>query len=474
MKTFLVRISSYFLIISIITLSNYQLLFPQFKFQGHVFFENQRTKPLENARVSIWSNKYIRTSTSDINGNFRIELDSGFNRSFYLLCYKVGFYTRIYYLTGGQSLSQDIGMKIVFIPQDRSLINTTFICGRLIQSNLTPVPFVEVFGDYGERPVVSDDLGNFKLPISKAIRKNETYLWFEKEGYNPLVYQVSNFERYDENNQLIITLEPLPISFNFDFSVYRSDTDKPIENVEIEIDGESVGRTNDEGKFLINNRFDREKASIITKFSHELFCDTTLSLNLSSFGIAKTIKLHPPSYKINALVYYNSTHQTLIGVPDVEFKLGNILINRTNSLGQSRLIFEAIPGDKIFIKFPIDKGYIPSDTSITVTKDQSSLNINVYRIPVEINIIAFDSVSGEKITDIDSLELTIKNYTIKAKKIDDKFIYITNIFDPEDKLRINMISKKYEYLKESIQLNQIDKNVYECKFYVKSKKGDSN
>jgi len=344
----------YFFILIFFILSLYKLLFSQIKLQGHIFYEGQRRKPLENVRVSVWSNNYIKTSSSDINGNFRIELNSDFNPPFYLLCYKAGFYNRIYPLTG-QPSSQEIGMKIVFIPQDSPLFNTTFVCGKLIQLDLTPVPFVEVFGNYGERPVVSDEQGFFKLPILLTTERSETFLWFEKEGFNPLIYPVSDATRYDENNPLTITLEPSPTSYNFDFTVYRSDTEDPIENVAIEIDDEVVGYTNDQGKFLINQRFGQDKKSITTKFHHNLFSDTTFSINLNSFWISRVIKLRPPSFKINALAYYESTLQTLEGIPDVEFKLGNTLINLTNSMGQSNLIFKALPGDKLSIKFPEDK-----------------------------------------------------------------------------------------------------------------------
>ncbi|MFX0139803.1 MAG: PEGA domain-containing protein [Candidatus Hodarchaeota archaeon] len=200
-----------------------------------------------------------------------------------------------------------------------------------------------------------------------------------------------------------------------------------------------------------------------------LFTDTTLSIVLSSFLIPKVVKLRPKSFKINSLVYYESTHQTLEGIPDVEFKSGNTIIDRTNSLGQSKLIFEALPGDKISIKFPQDRGYSLIDTSIILNKGQNSLNINVTRDPVEINLISIDSLSGEKITEIDTLELIVNNYSIRAKKIDDKFTVITNIFDPEDELKINLSSQKYENLRESIKVKQIDINLYEGTFYVKPK-----
>jgi hypothetical protein len=462
------RIFANFFLLLFFILANSHFLFSQSMFQGHIFFEDQRTKPLENVRVSIWSNNYIKNSSSNINGNFKIELDVDFNPPFYILCYKVGFYTRIYYLTG-QSLSQEIGMKIFIIPPDSAFINTTFVCGRLIQSDLTPVPFVEVFGDYGERPVVSDEQGHFKLPILLLKDRNETYLWFEKEGFNPLIYQVSDAPRYDENNPLTITLEPSPNSYNFDFTVYRSDTEDPIENVTIEIDDEGVGHTDAQGKFLINQRFDQDKESATIKFHHNLFSDTKLSINLSSFWISRVVKLRPPLFKINALVYFESTHQTLEGIPDVEFKLGNILINRTNSLGQSNLSFEALPGDKLSIKFPEDKGYFPPDTSIILSKGQNSLHINAYREPVAINLTAIDSLSGEEVTEIDSVDLMMNNYSVKAKKIDGKFNIITNFFDPDRELGLKVISREYENVDKSIKIKRIDENVYQGLFYVKPK-----
>ena len=443
-------------------------MFSQLKFQGHIFFENHKTKPLENVRVSIWSNKSTRTSTSDINGNFQINLASNFSHPFYLLYYKVGFYTRVYYLTD-YSLSQDIGMKIVFIPQDSSLINTTFICGRLIQSNLTPVPFVEVFGDYGERPVVSDDRGNFKLPISKSMKKNETYLWFEKEGFNPVIHQISNFEKYDENNPLLITLEPLPSSFYFDFTVQRSDTEKPIENVEIEIDGESVGRTNEQGRFLINKRFDRDKLSVNAKFHHKIFPDTSLSVILNNYKIVKNLKLRPPLFKINTMVYYESTHQTMQGIPDVEVSIGEKLLNRTNSSGQCDLNFRALPGDELSIRFPENKRYFPIDTSIILNRGQNSFNIRAIREPVKISLIAIDSLGNEKTSEINNFQAILNNYLLRTHKHANKFELSTNLFDPADELRVILASQKYESIGEAIKLNQISENVYEGKFHVKPK-----
>lgn len=443
-------------------------LFSQLKFQGHIFFENQRSNPLENARVSIWGNKYLRTSSSDINGNFEIELDSDFNPPFYLLSYKVGFYSRVFHLTG-PSVFQDIGMKIVFISQDTSLSKTTYIYGRLVQSNSIPIPFVEVFGDYGERPVVSNDQGFFKLPLLSLDNRNETLLWLEKEGFNPLIYQVQNLTRYDENNPLIIILEPSPNSYNFDFTVHRSDNDQPIENVEIQIDDENVGNTNDQGKFQISKRLEPDRVSINSKFHHEFFSDTTLTLFLSSLWISKVVRLRPPSYKINTLVYYESSHKTLEGVPDVEFRLGNKLITQSNSLGQCDLTFKAIPGDKVSIKLPGNKGYSPPDTSIVLNKGQYSLNIHVTKQPVAINLIPIDSLSGERIAEIDSVGLIVNKHSIKAQKKGSKFTVITNIIEPGDELKINMKSQKYEILNESIKLIQIGRDEYEAAFYIRTK-----
>jgi len=468
MRSSLIRVIVCSLFFMFFLLSHSQFSFSQFKFQGHIFYENQRSNPLENVRVSIWGNKFIRTSNSNINGNFGIELNSDFNPPFYLLCYKVGFYTRIYHLTT-QSTFQDIGMKIVFIAQDTSLANTTYVCGRLEQSNSAPVPFVEVFGDYGERPVVSDEQGNFKLPISLFVGRNETLLWLEKEGFNPIIYSVRNPARYDENNPLIITLEPSPNSYNFDFTLVRSDNDQPIENVAIAIDDENVGNTSQQGKFAINKRLERDRASINTKFHHPFYSDTTVTIFLSSYTISRAVKLRPPSFKINTLVYYQSAHGTLKGIPGVEFKSGNRLINRTNSSGQCSLALKAIPGDKISVELPENKGFSPSDTSIILSRGQSSLNIIGRREPIAIELLAVDSLNREKVTDINSVGIVVNNYLIEAEKIDDKFKVITNIFDAEDELKISMKSQKYEIIDEPIKLTQLDKNEFEGTFYVKPK-----
>ncbi|HEY0089061.1 MAG TPA: PEGA domain-containing protein, partial [Candidatus Lokiarchaeia archaeon] len=139
------------------------------------------------------------------------------------------------------------------------------------------------------------------------------------------------------------------------------------------------------------------------------------------------------------------------------------------SSGQCDLIFRSLPGEKISVRFPANKRYSPTDTSIILNRGQNSFNISATKEPVKISLIPIDSLGDEKTAEVENLEIIFNNYLFRTKKSANKFDVITNMFDPADELRVNISSPKYENRGESIKLNQIDKNVYEGKFYVKPK-----
>lgn len=444
-------------------LFNVESVFSQYNyFKGQVFLEDKTHKAIESVQVSIMSGELIKTMNTSLAGNFQFLLDENLKPPDWLLCYKAGYYTRIFNLSSHRS--NEFNLKIASYNTEY----TTNLYGKLIdKSNNNPISEVSVYADFGEIPTVTDVNGLFKIQVHHPNRSADILLWFYHKKYQPMVLSVSDPLTYQiKDKKLTIAMEPLPNSYNFNFLVRRKDNHEPIKDVRVEIDNVLADFTDEKGSLNIYKTFDRFKESVNVKFLHPLFADTLLSIALFSNVIGKTIDLDLQKFRINTLVYFEIGQNMIKGVPETQLVLNGKNIGFTNSIGYGKFRFDAIPGDKLFIKLPEGQGYLPPDTTIVLNKDQKNLNIKVKKTATQLEIVPVEATTGQQIPEIDSIKIIVESQMIAAEKIGNRFVVLTNLFDANNDLDAIIFSKNFHTKPDSIELERNGPLVYTGRLYI--------
>lgn len=461
------RILSFVLIIILDFYLNPYSISSQIKpLQGFVISDETK-RPLVGVQVTISNNEFTKEKSTDFSGHFEFACDSNFGDPKNLLCEKEGYFARIFSLEDQNSND----LAIVLERASFLTVNTLNFFGEIRDKNTNqPIPDISVYADYGEIPTISDQNGAFNIFIHHPNMEEDILIWLGHEEYKSIVFRVSDPKGYSNvTNMWQAKIERIPPLYYFNFSVGRSDKDQPIKNVRVEIINEYAGQTDDYGKVERQKLFDDNTKFVKVKFSHSSFIDTVITIalsNLSSIKISREVKLNPLSFLLNSIVYYESSDNTLKGVPNAKFEFYSKKLGSTNSSGESLLHFRAIPGDTISIKLP-STAYSPLDTIVVLTKDQRDLKIKVRKYSITITINPIDEKNGKSVAEVDSLILICNNYVVRTQKIGTSFIAITNIFSDGDKITPFVFSKAYGNKNSFLELTKDSIREYSSNLYLK-------
>lgn len=413
---------------------------------GNIYKKDETIAPLKNVELRI-ENSYTKPVVSNNNGSFRIRWACNTDKQTYILITGSSNYCAKIVPVNIHNYSYvNEYLKLAIYPP-RSL--EIHIQGFVKNSEGNPIDSVNVFLSDGITIGSTDSIGHFDIVAAKNTLPLKTYLWIEKEKFKNKIIALDFMSLVRDTTVTDICLDYLKTTINFEFQLTRKGIkDQKINDVTISINDSIWGTTDEDGKFSANNiQIPQNCDSLNIKFSHQHYREESIQYYLcdDSLNIYFPFDLEPIKRNLEIEVVQIFQDGRIKPIENAEVTLRGKILNYTNSKGMARFTVSATPTDSLHIRVPQDMFYVPEETSIAIEEEKKYYELAIRKKKVKIEIVTKNTVTGEPVTDVDSLELTFRNTKEFLTIGDTSFTFESDDLVPGEEITIIALTRNYTF-----------------------------